>query len=218
VTKRQLRAHFKALRQQQHPVLQQGLDRLSGADLEAMLAPWSGRHQASGAVGLTWPLAAEPDLRPWLQGLDRPLALPAVASGRLLYRRWQSGQPLHPDDCGIPAPVASGPPLQAGQLVLLLVPALAVDRRGVRLGYGGGWYDRLRADPAWRQVPALVVLPAACVCDRLPDDPWDVPFDGWLDEHGCHWIDDRDRHPSDLTNRSQPPHLGSRFARIRQDQ
>jgi len=37
-------------------------------------------------------------------------------------------------------------------------------------------------------VPALVVLPAACVCDRLPADPWDVPFDGWLDEQGCHWI------------------------------
>jgi hypothetical protein len=37
-------------------------------------------------------------------------------------------------------------------------------------------------------VPALVVLPAACVCERLPADPWDVLFDGWLDERGCHWI------------------------------
>ena len=57
-----------------------------------------------------------------------------------------------------------------------------------RLGYGGGWFDRLRADPPWRRVPALVVLPAACVCEALPQEPWDVPFAGWLDEQGPHWI------------------------------
>jgi len=78
--------------------------------------------------------------------------------------------------------------LSAEQLALLLVPALAIDRGGVRLGSGGGWYDRLRREPAWRAVPALVVLPAACVSERLPADPWDVPFDGWLDELGLHWL------------------------------
>jgi 5-formyltetrahydrofolate cyclo-ligase len=166
--------------------LQQRLDRLGAADLEALLAHRSPEPQSGGHLGLCWPLADEPDLRPWLQHLNRPLALPAVAGGRLLYRAWRPGQPLQPDDCGIPAP--AGPPLEAQQLDLLLVPALAVDQRGVRLGYGGGWYDRLRAEPAWRGVPALVVLPAACVCERLPADPWDVLFDGWLDERGCHWI------------------------------
>jgi 5-formyltetrahydrofolate cyclo-ligase len=73
-------------------------------------------------------------------------------------------------------------------MALLLVPALAIDQHGIRLGSGGGWYDRLRAAPAWRAVPALAVLPAACVVEALPSDPYDVPFDGWLDEQGCHWI------------------------------
>jgi 5-formyltetrahydrofolate cyclo-ligase len=69
------------------------------------------------------------------------------------------------------------------------VPALAIDRTGLRLGSGGGWYDRLRADPAWRRVPALAVLPAACVSPHpLPRDPWDVPFTGWLDETGVHFV------------------------------
>jgi 5-formyltetrahydrofolate cyclo-ligase len=57
---------------------------------------------------------------------------------------------------------------------------------GLRLGSGGGWYDRLRADPRWAAVPALAVLPAACVVTPLPRDPWDIPFDGWIDERGCH--------------------------------
>ena len=80
------------------------------------------------------------------------------------------------------------PLLAPEALGLLLVPALAIDQAGIRLGSGGGWYDRLRADPAWRAVPALAVLPAACVCDRLPRDPWDVPFAGWLDERGVTWL------------------------------
>lgn len=79
-------------------------------------------------------------------------------------------------------------PLPAEALGLLLVPALALDRRGFRLGYGGGWFDRLRADPSWRSVPALIVAPFSCVVERLPVEPWDVPFDGWLSEKGIEWL------------------------------
>lgn len=78
--------------------------------------------------------------------------------------------------------------LGADELALLLVPALALDRRGLRLGTGGGWYDRLRQDPSWRGVPALIVAPSLCRLAALPADPWDVPFDGWLDETGLHWL------------------------------
>ena len=81
-----------------------------------------------------------------------------------------------------------GPALAPRELARLLVPGLAVDHGGLRLGSGGGWYDRLRADPLWRAVPALVVVPAVCVVARLPGDPWDVPFPGWLTETGLHWI------------------------------
>ncbi|MEB3270820.1 MAG: 5-formyltetrahydrofolate cyclo-ligase [Synechococcus sp.] len=97
---------------------------------------------------------------------------------------------------GAPGPAQATPPVPAPetaalapeQLGLLLVPALALDCHGIRLGSGGGWYDRLRADPAWRAVPALAVLPAVCRCEPLPAEPWDVPFDGWLDERGIGWL------------------------------
>lgn len=188
MSKPELRARFRTLRREHRVALQRHLDRLNASDLDALLERRPRPAAAHGHVGLCWPLADEPDLRPWLQDMNRPVALPAVAAGQLVYRPWQPGQQLEPDDSGVPAPPAAGPPLQAQAMALMLVPALAVDRSAVRLGYGGGWYDRLRSDPAWRRVPALVVLPAACVCDALPADPWDVPFDGWLDEHGCHWI------------------------------
>ena len=107
-------------------------------------------------VGIYWPLPGEADLRPLRDGPHSPLALPvADGNGRLIYRSWGE-DPLQPDGCGIPAP-AAGDALKPDQLALLLVPALAVDGAGIRLGYGGGYYDRLRADPAWAAVPAWVV-------------------------------------------------------------
>jgi 5-formyltetrahydrofolate cyclo-ligase len=113
----------------------------------------------------------------------------------LIYLPWAGEALSGRDACGIPAPLPPpGSPwreLEAEALGLLLVPALAIDQHGIRLGSGGGWYDRLRADPVWRAVPALAVLPAACVCQELPRDPWDVPFAGWLDERGVTLLEPR---------------------------
>ncbi|MFM7314677.1 MAG: 5-formyltetrahydrofolate cyclo-ligase [Cyanobium sp.] len=192
-----LRRHFRALRRASLPVLQPALAAMARACIPALLPPQL-------RLGLYWPLRDEPDLNPLAAGglgevLEGRLALPAVPAGhgglpdgRLLYLPWDGTPPAGRDACGIPAPlpVDGRPPapLAPGSLGLLLVPALAIDRRGIRLGSGGGWYDRLRADPVWRAVPALAVLSSACVTDVLPADPWDVPFDGWLDEHGVHPI------------------------------
>ncbi|MGB5134689.1 MAG: 5-formyltetrahydrofolate cyclo-ligase [Prochlorococcaceae cyanobacterium] len=145
------------------------------------------QETCAARVGVYWPLEGEIDLRPLaglLPALDGRLALPAIDADRMVYRPWRLGDPLQADASGIPAPPASAGTLQATELGLLLVPALAVDRRGIRLGYGGGWYDRLRGNPDWRRVPALAVLPAGCVLEELPGDPWDVPFDGWISERG----------------------------------
>ena len=211
-SKDSLRRHYRQLRRQSLPLVEAALlevlatalpQALQAADAQAedlvatahgdalvataQVEPQSGPSR----LGLYWPVGHEPDWRPllerWPEALRQRLALPVVRCqggiGRLTYGAWHPDDPLLADGCGIPAPVAAAPQ-QAHQLALLLVPALAMDQRGIRLGSGGGWYDRLRADPAWRQVPALAVLPAACLAPSLPADPWDVPFNGWLDETG----------------------------------
>jgi 5-formyltetrahydrofolate cyclo-ligase len=181
-----LRRHYRRLRRESLPAAAAGLLAVARRELPPRLPP--GRR-----LGLWWPLPGEPDLLALGGLLPGRLALPAVLpTRRLVYLPWGPGEVLEADGCGIPAPRSAGPgarhPLPPADLALLLVPALAIDAAGLRLGTGGGWYDRLRADPAWRAVPALAVLPAACVTPELPRDPWDVPFDGWLDETGCHKV------------------------------
>ena len=201
-SKDSLRRHYRQLRRQSLPLAEAALlevlatalpQALEAADAKASArANLQAKPQAAPSrLGLYWPVGHEPDWRPllerWPEALRQRLALPVVRCeggvGRLTYGAWHPADPLRADGCGIPAPVAAAP-LEADALALLLVPALAIDQRGIRLGSGGGWYDRLRADPAWRQLPALAVLPAACLAPSLPADPWDVPFTGWLDETG----------------------------------
>lgn len=181
-SKAELRRLFRQRRQALQPAAQGPLLALARRELPAQLP-------AGQWLGIYWPLAGEADLRgldtePQLRGR---LALPRVQQGTLRYRPWGAHTALSPDDTGIDAP-ADGPDLEPTQLGLLLVPALACDHAGYRLGYGGGWFDRLRSAPAWRAVPALAVLPEGCLREQLPRDPWDVPLDGWLHERGLVWL------------------------------
>jgi 5-formyltetrahydrofolate cyclo-ligase len=68
---------------------------------------------------------------------------------------------------------------------VVLVPALAVDARGVRLGRGGGSYDRAlrRVRPG---VPIVALLYDGELVEELPADPWDVPVSGAITPSGWH--------------------------------
>ena len=140
--------------------------------------------QLNGYLGLYWPLKNEIDLRHLKVNIKTPIALPASKkNGYLTYHHWNKS-PLRRDFCGIPAPLDE-PILSANEISLLIVPALAIDQNGYRLGYGGGFYDRLRSSQDWGSIPSLVVLPKACVAkEPLPIDSWDIPFNGWINEDG----------------------------------
>ena len=202
--KAELRRLCRRRRRQQLPAAAEGIRAVATRELPALLP-------LGKCLGLYWPLTGEPDLRVLTEvgDLANRLALPAVVPPRrMVYLRWKKEMTLEADVCGIPAPpwvetaadLAGTAPEPVGlppeALGLLLVPALALDPTGLRLGSGGGFYDRLRAASAWKAIPALAVLPSACLVAALPSDPWDVPFDGWLDETGVHRI--RAEHPHAL--------------------
>lgn len=65
-----------------------------------------------------------------------------------------------------------------------VVPALAVDLAGYRLGYGAGYFDKLLAGRKSRPY-CVTALPAAFVIERLPHEPHDVPVDLVMDERGA---------------------------------
>lgn len=72
------------------------------------------------------------------------VALPRVdATDALVLRAWSEGKTLVESELGIPEPPEEAPALAPDEIDLVLVPALAVDARGHRIGSGRGFYDRL---------------------------------------------------------------------------
>src|SRR4051794_2444392 len=93
-----------------------------------------------------WPMGREIDIRPLLLARaerGHPLALPVTPrrGQPLRFRRWRPGEALAPAPMGTRQP-AAGDDVRPDWL---LVPLLAFDRAGRRLGYGGGYYDRTLA-------------------------------------------------------------------------
>lgn len=103
----------------------------------------SAQAAVSGFASLPEELNVWPLLRR-LHGAGVPLALPLVEGKRkpLVFRAWTPGDAMDRGVWGIPQPKADRPVLEPD---LLLVPLLAFDRTGRRLGYGGGFYDRTLA-------------------------------------------------------------------------
>jgi 5-formyltetrahydrofolate cyclo-ligase len=110
------------------------------------------------------------------------LALPVV-QGRgsaLAFRAWSFGDPLVPGVWGIREPAAQAPTVAPD---LLLVPLAAFDRRGYRLGYGGGYYDRtITALRGCKAILAAGLAFAAQEIVRVPDMPYDARLDFVLTE------------------------------------
>ena len=174
------RKNYQIIRRKVLPKVEKAIIREVNLEIEKLIKA----DQLSGYLGLYWPINSEVDLRHFKTNTNIQIALPASnKDGQLTYHPWRN-LPLIKDFCGIPAPI-NEPSLTPDQIALLLVPALAIDQNGYRLGYGGGFFDRLREKPTWRSIPSKVVLPKDCVSNSpFPHETWDVPFNGWINEKG----------------------------------
>lgn len=134
-----------------------------------------------------WPMAEEMDVRPLmirLHAAGHALALPVVVGkGKpLIFRRWQPGAALGAAGFGLHQPDADAPEVVPD---ILLVPLLAFDAAGYRLGWGGGFYDRtLAALRATRRVIAVGVAYAAQRVDNVPRTERDQRLDWVVTDEG----------------------------------
>jgi 5-formyltetrahydrofolate cyclo-ligase len=93
----------------------------------------------------------------------------------LVFRAWAPGDALVPGVWDIPVPLEAAPEVMPD---VLLVPMLAFDARGYRLGYGGGFYDRtLEKLRALKKVVAIGVAYHAQIVEEVPVGPHDAPLD-----------------------------------------
>lgn len=105
------------------------------------------------------------------------VGLPRVEEDGSLSVLRYAGETLEPDQFGVLAPASAAEPLDLSTLDVVLVPALAVDPRGHRLGYGRGFYDRLLCQLPG--VAAVALVHPFQVVVELADMPGDVPV-SWI--------------------------------------
>jgi 5-formyltetrahydrofolate cyclo-ligase len=148
-------------------------------DLTANPFPVAAKQGCSTVSGF-YPYKSEINVLPMLGKLAGEGWTPClpVVQGKglpLTFRTWYPGEPTIPGLWKIPVPDPSCPEVDPD---VLLVPMLAFDRRGYRLGYGGGFYDRtLTRLRAMKPVTAIGVAFAAQEVDIVPHGAHDQPLD-----------------------------------------
>ena len=134
-------------------------------------------------------IAMDPSLD-LLVGRGYQVLIPMLGTGiQVGWGRLQSEQDLEgmkripgwrPDEPNMPAL----PPQALNQADLILVPALAIDHAGIRLGRGGGWYDRALVLRAEQTSVVGICWPGEFVEDPLPHLDHDLPVDAVLTPEG----------------------------------
>ena len=141
--------------------------------------------KTSNRIHCFWPIERnlEVDLRPLIRDLHSSgteIVLPVVKENHLRHVLFEGDHSLRESPFGIMAPHA-GVEVDPSSLDLVIVPALAVDGSGHRLGYGGGYYDLFLSEAS-----GIFVTPVfrEQIVDEIPSDAHDIPVHFVVSEDG----------------------------------
>ena len=135
-----------------------------------------------------WPITREANVTPLITALHEKectCLLPVVVARdtALVFRQWQPGDALASSELDIPEPSADKPEAVPN---IILVPLLAFDAEGNRLGYGGGYYDRTLSDlRRVRDITAIGIAYAGQEVDSVPNESFDQRLDWVITEAGA---------------------------------
>ena len=180
------RKEYNLLRYSNSPLIHKKIKSSVKSALQILLNKY---HIEGKYIGIYWPLKGEVDIRFIREINNEKIALPSSSKIKgINYHHWSDNK-LKLDSNRIPAPLGESA-LTPNEISILFVPAIAIDQDGYRLGYGGGYFDRLRQKDLWNSIPAFVIISNSCISkEPLPRDKWDLPFSGWISEKGLHQIE-----------------------------
>ncbi|MEM8718601.1 MAG: 5-formyltetrahydrofolate cyclo-ligase [Cyanobacteria bacterium P01_G01_bin.39] len=105
---------------------------------------------------------------------NKDWAFPRCVGKSLVWHTWKLGENLQSGQYGITEPLNSALVIDPASADLILVPTVAADRRGYRLGYGGGFYDRLLSSQECSKIPTIGIVFDFAYIAELSTDSWDV--------------------------------------------
>ena len=129
-----------------------------------------------------WSFRQEPDLSPLFT--VRRWGFPRCVGQSLKWHRWTSQDSLQVGRYGIQEPHPDSPILSPTEVDLILVPAIACNYQGYRLGYGGGFYDRMLSSPEWLSIKTVGIVFDFAYLPELPVEPWDTKLHGVCTDAG----------------------------------
>lgn len=143
--------------------------------------------EQAGTVFAFWGIAPrEPETRLLVEALCRQgkrVALPRMLrAGEMEPRLYDPSRALLPASFGLLEPGEDCLLVERKEIGLVLVPGLCYDRRGFRLGFGGGFYDRWLEGYTGLRVG---LCRRAMLQERLPVEPHDIPVDLVVTEGEC---------------------------------
>lgn len=147
---------------------------------------WSAYREAS-TVGAYVPMKREADVTPILRDVlaaGKTLLLPRVESeGQMTFRRVHDLNALVRGAYGLLEPSEDAEIVEPAVLDVLIVPIEGIDRTGMRLGKGGGYYDRMLGNTHCRTIGAVMSWQWV---EQVPKEDWDQALEMAVDCEGIH--------------------------------
>ncbi len=178
--KAELRRHCRMVRKS----LGQDTCRQASLAICHLIESWD-VFQASESILIYMPVHSEIDLTPLLERFPRkrwtlPRILPEEEH-RMVFHLYDAAH-LEKHPFGMLEPAPHLPLVSPEEIQLALVPGLAFDRSGWRLGYGGGYYDRFLT--SFQGISAGIVF-QALLLEEVPHSLLDIPMRWIISEQGC---------------------------------